>query len=144
MYLFDLPIFSFSIFSSQIIGMKTNFLTLLSPYHLPELARRITGPPVDPQIRPSVTDPVASIFSPGFRKKRHRVGKFSTRLPLSIRSLFCLFQTYTNDICWVCKSRTGEASKWPGKMENFTRYRGGYSFTEGKNPLGLLQRGVQM
>ena len=30
-------------------------------------------------------------------------------LSLSVRLPFCLFQTYTNDTCWVCKSRTGEA-----------------------------------
>ena len=36
---------------------------------------------------------MASIFSVGFRKKkRHRVGKFSIRLPLSVRTLFWLFQ----------------------------------------------------
>ena len=40
-------------------------------------------------------------------KKRHRVGKFSTRLLLSVRSLFC---PYSNYICWVCLSRTGEVT----------------------------------
>ena len=73
--------------------------------------------------KPSLTDPVASIFSPGFRKKRHWVGKFSIGFPLSVRSLFCHFQTYSNEICWVCKSSTGEATNWPGKIKNFTRYR---------------------
>ena len=28
----------------------------------------------------------------------------------------CLFQKYTNDICWVCKSRTGEATNGAGKI----------------------------
>ena len=63
---------------------------------------------------PSVTGPVASIFSPGFRKKTspgrqifHQVAPFCqvAMLPFSI----------TNDICWVCESRTGEAINWPGK-----------------------------
>lgn len=49
-------------------------------------------------------------------KKRHPVGKFSTRVPLSVRSLACFFQTDTNDICWACKSRTGEATNVPGKI----------------------------
>ena len=88
-------------------------------------------------VHPSVTDPVASIFSPGFRKKRHWVGKFSTRFPLSFRSLFCLFQTYTNDICWVGKSRTGEATNWSAKIKNFIRYqeRLNFHWAKGKNPL---------
>ena len=60
----------------------------------------------------------------GFSEKRHRVGKFSAKLSLSVRSLFCLFKTYTNDIYWVCKTRTGEATNWPGKINNFTRYQG--------------------
>ena len=91
---------------------------------------------------PSLTDPLASIFSPGFRKKRHRVGKFSTSTP-SVRSLFCRFQTYTNDVCWVSKTRTWEATNWSGKITNFFRYRGGYiNCVKRKNPLGLLQRGV--
>jgi len=38
----------------------------------------------------------AFLFSSGFWKNRHRVGKFSTRLPFSLRTLFCLFQTYTH------------------------------------------------
>ena len=58
-------------------------------------------------------------------KKRHWVGQFSTRLPLSVSSLFCLFQKCTNDMSWVRKSRTGEATNWPGKIKNFMRYRGG-------------------
>ena len=56
----------------------------------------------------SFTDPVASIFSPGFRKERHYVGIFSTRLALSVGSLFCHFRKFTNYICWVCKHRHGE------------------------------------
>ena len=44
-------------------------------------------------------------------KKRHRVGQFSTSLPLSLRSLFCPFQTYTNDICWISKNHTGGATR---------------------------------
>ena len=94
---------------------------------------------------------VSTIFSLGFRKKkkkRHRVGKFSIRLPLSVRSLFCLFQTFTNDICWVCKSPTEEATNWPDKIKNFTRYQRLHChWVKAKNPLGrlwlgLLQRGV--
>ena len=27
----------------------------------------------------------------------------------------------TNDVCWVCKSRTGEATNWPGKVKKLTR-----------------------
>lgn len=64
-------------------------------------------------------------FSPGFWKNRHCVGKFSTRLPFSLRTLFCLFQTYTSDLCWVCKSCTGEATNSPSKINNFTTHRGG-------------------
>ena len=56
----------------------------------------------------SFTDPVASIFSPGFRKERHYVGIFSPRLALSVGSLFCHFQKFTNYISWVCKHRNGE------------------------------------
>ena len=26
--------------------------------------------------------------------------------------------TCTNDICWVYKTRTGEATYWPGKLKN--------------------------
>ena len=39
-----------------------------------------------------MTDPVASIFSPGFRKKRHGVSKFSTSLSLLSRRCFALFK----------------------------------------------------
>ena len=52
------------------------------------------------------------MFSPGFRKKRHWVGKFSTRLLLSVWSLFCLFQTHTNDIHHV-----GYVKVAPGKPQ---------------------------
>ena len=43
--------------------------------------------------------------------------QFSFSLPLSIRSLFCLFQTNTNDTCWVCKSRIGKDTNWQGKIK---------------------------
>ena len=46
--------------------------------------------------------PIPELVSQGFRKKRHWVDKFSTRLSLSVRSMPCLFQTCTNDICWLC------------------------------------------
>lgn len=71
-----------------------------------------------------------------FRKKFHSVAKFSTRSPLSTRSLFCLFQKYTNDICWVCKSRTGEATNGPGEIRGTLNFQ----WVNGKNP--LLQRCV--
>jgi len=73
------------------------------------------------------------------KKKRHRVGQFSTSLPLSIRSLFCPFQTYTNDTCWVSKNRTGEATNWPGKIKNFTRVTGWWL---GRNPQGWVSQGL--
>ena len=46
----------------------------------------------------------------------------------SVRLLFCLFQTYTHDMCWICKICTGEATNWPGKIKGFTRYRGRLNF----------------
>ena len=58
----------------------------------------------------------ALLFSTGFWKNRHRVGKFSTRFPFSLRTLFCLFQTYTSDLCWVCKSRTGKLQTTQAKL----------------------------
>ena len=80
---------------------------------------------------------------------RHRVGEFSTRLPLSFRSLFPFFKhTSTNDICWVYKSRTGEATYWPGKLKiSPGSGKAKFSPDEGENPLNrvalaLLQRGV--
>ena len=85
-----------------------------------------------------------------FGKKYHRVSKFSTRLPLSVRSLFCLFRTYTNDICWVCKSRTVEATNWPGRNLIFHQVprRLNFYWLKGKKPLcrlslGLSQRRVK-
>ena len=71
---------------------------------------------------------MASIISLGFRKKKNVPGlaNFPPGCPfLSGRCV--LFQTYTNVIC---KSRTGEATNWPSKNKNYTRYWGG------KNPLG--------
>ena len=67
------------------------------------------------------------------------------QVPFSVRSLFCVFQTYTNDICWVCKCHTGGAANWPGKMENLTRFCLGrviFHWMKEKNLLGLLQRGA--
>ena len=72
----------------------------------------------------SLTDPVASSFSPGFLKERHYVGKFSTRSLLSVRSLFCLFKTFANDIRRVCKRRNGEVTNWPSKIKDFSKCRG--------------------
>ena len=48
--------------------MLRNFIRVVS------VAKKITPTYLR---HPSVTDPVPSIFSPGFRKKRRRVGKFS-------------------------------------------------------------------
>ena len=79
----------------------------------------------------SFTDPMASIFSPGFGKERHYVGIFSTRLALSVGSLFCHFQKFTNDICWVCKHRNGEVTNWPGKIKIMISAQ--HSSNNGKN-----------
>ena len=48
-------------------------------------------------------------------KKRHRVGKFSIKLPISVRALFLPFSNmqYTNDLRRVGKSRTGNTTNWP-------------------------------
>ena len=117
---FDLTIFSFPIFCLKFSEiMKTNFLTLLSPYHLPELAGRITGP-VDPEIHPSITDPVASIISPGFRKKK----KKKTSPGWQIFHQVCCFVRYV-------KSRPGEATNWPGKISSGTG-KAKFSLDEGK------------
>ena len=43
----------------------------------------------------------------------------------------------TNNICWVRKSRTGEATNWPSKIENFTWYgEAKFSLGEGKKSTG--------
>ena len=77
---------------------------------------------------------VSRTLRAGFRKKkRHRVGQFSTSLPLSVRSLFCPFQTYTNDICWVSKNRTGE----PPGFERLNFY-----WSKGRNPQGRVSQGL--
>ena len=39
------------------------------------------------------------------------------------------FFIHTNDICWVCKSHTGETANWPGKMKNLTWCWGRYIFS---------------
>ena len=90
---------------------------------------------------------MASIFSPGFRKGRHRVGKFSTRLPLSVRSLFCLFQTYTNGICCVCKSRTAPGRPQTGRVKlkilpGAVTGEAKFSLGEGKKIHWVSYRGV--
>ena len=93
---------------------------------------------------------MSAIFSSGFRKKTSPSRQFSTRFSLSVKSLFCLFQTHTNDIYWVCKSCTGEATNGPGKIKISPRTKEAkFSLAEGKNPpgrisQGLLQRGVQV
>lgn len=99
--------------------------------------------PLTAEFHPSVTDPVAPLFSTGFWKKEPRVGKFSTRLPLSVRLLFCLFETYTNDICGECKNGRVKLKfhQVPGRLN--------FHWVKGKNPLGwvslgLLQRGVKL
>ena len=70
---------------------------------------------------PSVTEPMASMLSLGFRKKKKNVPGLANFPPgcpfLSGRCV--LFQTYTNV---MCKSRTGEATNWPSKNKNYTRY----------------------
>ena len=69
---------------------------------------------------PFVTDLVASIFSPGFRKNFTGWANFPPGCPFPSGRcfvLFLFFQTYTNDICWVCKSRTGEAINWRVKLK---------------------------
>jgi len=76
---------------------------------------------------PSVIDPVASIFLPGRLSEKASLGQqIFQQVSLFVRSLFAFFQTYIkiNDICWVW-----EATNWPGKIKNFTRYRGGQIFT---------------
>ena len=54
--------------------------------------------------------------------------------PLSVRSMFCLFQPHTNDKCSVCKSRAGEATNWPGKISSDTR-EAKFSLGEGKQSI---------
>ena len=63
---------------------------------------------------PHVTDPAASIFSLGFRKKTspdrqifHQVAPFCQDAVL----------TFSNDMRWECKSRTGEATYRPSKIQ---------------------------
>ena len=80
-------------------------------------------------ITPICTSPSGKYILIGVSVKRQLVGKFSTRLPFSVRSLFRVFQTYTNDICWVCKCHSGGAANWPGEMENLTRFWEGWFFT---------------
>jgi len=45
---------------------------------------------------------------------------------------FIFFQPHTNDVCWVRKSCTGEATNWSGKTKNFTRYRARYKIFTAK------------
>ena len=93
------------------------------------------------QLHPAVTDPVASIFSQGFRKKRHWVDKFSTRLSLSVRSMPCLFQTCTNDICWVCLKPQTNQVKLKLKFHQVTGRRN-FHWMKGENLLGRVSLGL--
>ena len=84
-------------------------------------------------------------FSTVFRKKKTSLN-WSPYFPQgwAFLSGCCFaFLKHTNDIC-IHESRTGEATNWPGKIKNSTRYRGEANFhwVTRKNPLGLLQRGV--
>ena len=45
-------------------------------------------------------------------------------MPLLVRSLVCLFQTDTNNICWLYKSRTGEVRNLPGKISTGLGFSG--------------------
>ena len=53
----------------------------------------------------------------------------------SVRLLFCLFQTYTDDMCWICKICTGEATNWPGKRFHKVPGEAKFSLVEEKNQL---------
>jgi len=75
-------------------------------------------------ITPLCNRPTGICILTGFQFGKNATGSANFppyRLPLYVRSLFCFFQTYANDIYWVCKSRTGEATS----SKNFTRYQGG-------------------
>ena len=77
-------------------------------------------------IHPSVRDPAASIFSPGFLEKYVTESvDFPPGFPCLSCRLVCILQANPNYISWVGKSRTGEATNWPGKIKRFTTYRGG-------------------
>ena len=84
---------------------------------------------------PSATDPVVSIFSPGFRKKNITgSANFSPGCPFLSGRCFAFFKHTQMSICWVCKSRTVEATNWPGKTLIFHQVprRLKFSLAEGK------------
>ena len=95
-----------------------------------------------PLKHPSVTDPVVSICSPGFPRKRHLVGKFSTRFRLSVRSLFCLFQ-HTNYLFGNIKAAPGKSLTGRVKFKISTgTWDAKFSLGEGKNALGRVSLGL--
>ena len=77
---------------------------------------------------------MVSICSPGFPRKRHLVGKFSTRFRLSVRSLFCLFQ-HTNYLFGNIKVAPGKSLTGRVKFKiSAGTWDAKFSLGKGKNP----------
>lgn len=70
----------------------------------------------------------------------------SANFPPGLPSLYMSGRCFAfHDICWVCKSRTGGGTNWPGKFKIFTRFGrvDKYFLGEGeKNSLGRASLGL--